>query len=272
MRVGVGLPTAIAGAPAPLTPAWARRAEAAGFASLAVHDRLAYDSLEALTALAAAAAVTERARLAALVAVGPLRGGAAVLAKQAATVAALAGGRLTLGVGAGPRRDDYEAAGLPFERRGRLLDAQLAGLLDRLPAGVEVVVGGAAGAAFARAARYAAGYCHGGGPPRAFRAAAERVRVAWSDAGRPGRPRLWGLGYFALGPGAAEAGRRDLLHYYAFTGAVAGRVADGLLVTPGAVAELCAGYAEAGCDELVLFPTVPDLDQVDRLAEVVAPG
>ncbi|TMC05741.1 MAG: LLM class flavin-dependent oxidoreductase [Chloroflexi bacterium] len=270
MRIGVGLPTAIAGAPATLTPAWARRAEAAGFASLGVHDRLAYDSLEALTALAAAAAVTGRVRLAALLVVGPLRGGAAVLARQAATVAALAGSRLTLGLGAGPRRDDYEAAGLPFARRGRLLDAQLAGLLDRLPDGVEVVVGGAADAALARTARYAAGYCHGGGSPRAFRAAAERVLAAWSDAGRPGRPRLWGLGYFALGPGAAEAGRRDLGHYYAFTGAAAGRIQAGLLATPEAVAAYCAGYAEAGCDELVLFPTVAGLDQVDRLAESVA--
>jgi alkanesulfonate monooxygenase SsuD/methylene tetrahydromethanopterin reductase-like flavin-dependent oxidoreductase (luciferase family) len=270
MRVGIGLPTVLEGAPAALTPAWARRAEAAGFASLGVHDRLAFAGLEALTALAAAAAVTERARLAALVAVGPLRGGAAVLAKQAATVAALAGGRFTLGLGAGPRRDDYEASGLPFERRGRLLDAQLAGLRDLLPAGVEVVIGGAANATFARTARYADGYCHGGGPPRAFLAAADRVRAAWSDAGRPGRPRLWGMGYFALGPGAAEAGRQDLLRYYAFTGAAAGRIADGLLTAPEAVAEHCAAYAEAGCDELVLFPTVPDLAQVDRLAEAVA--
>src|SRR5262252_5157739 len=206
MRVGIGLPTAIAGASAALTPAWARRAEAAGLATLGVHDRLAYDSLEPMTALAAAAAVTERVRLAALVVVGPLRGGGAVLARQAATVAALAPGRLTLGLGAGPRRDDYDTAGLPFGRRGALLDAQLAGLLDRLPDDVEVVVGGAADAALARMARFAAGCCHSGGPPRAFRTAAERARAAWSEAARPGRPRLWGLGYFALGPGAAEAG------------------------------------------------------------------
>jgi alkanesulfonate monooxygenase SsuD/methylene tetrahydromethanopterin reductase-like flavin-dependent oxidoreductase (luciferase family) len=270
MRIGIGLPTAIAGAPAALTPAWARRAEAAGVASLGVHDRLAYDSLEALTALAAAAAVTERVRVAALVVIGPLRGGAAVLAKQAATVAALAGGRLTLGLGAGPRRDDYEASGLPFERRGALLDAQLADLLDRLPDDVEVVIGGASDAAMARMARYAAGCCHGGGPPRAFRSAADRARAAWSDAARPGRPRLWGLGYFALGPGAAEAGGRDLGRYYAFTGAAAGRIEAGLLTTREAIAEHCAGYAEAGCDELVLFPTVAELDQVDRLAHAVA--
>jgi alkanesulfonate monooxygenase SsuD/methylene tetrahydromethanopterin reductase-like flavin-dependent oxidoreductase (luciferase family) len=270
MRVGIGLPTTIADAPAALTPAWARRAEAAGFATLGAHDRLAYGGLEVLTALAAAAAVTERVRLAALVVVAPLRGGGAVLARQATTVAALAPGRLTLGLGAGPRRDDYEAAGLPFARRGALLDTQLAGLLDRLPGDVEVVIGGAADAALARMARYAAGWCHGGGPPRAFRAAADRARAAWSDAARPGRPRMWGLDYFALGPGAAEAGRRALGHYYAFAGAAAGRIGAGLLTTPEAVAAHAAAYAEAGCDELVLFPAVAELDQVDRLADAVA--
>jgi alkanesulfonate monooxygenase SsuD/methylene tetrahydromethanopterin reductase-like flavin-dependent oxidoreductase (luciferase family) len=270
MRVGIGLPTTIAGAPAALTPTWARRAETAGFASLGAHDRLAYDGLDALTALAAAAAVTVRVRLAALVVVGPLRGGGAVLARQAATVAVLASGRFTLGLGAGPRRDDYEAAGQPFERRGALLDAQLDGLLDRVPAGVEVVIGGGADTALARMARSAAGWCHGGGPPRAFRAAAERALAAWSDAARPGRPRLWGLGYFALGPGAVESGRRALGRYYAFAGAAAGRIEAGLLTTPEAIAEYGAGYAEAGCDELVLFPTVAELDQVDHLAAAVA--
>ena len=270
MRVGIGLPTAIAGASAALTPAWARRAEAAGLATLGVHDRLAYDSLEPMTALAAAAAVTERVRLAALVVVGPLRGGGAVLARQAATVAALARGRLTLGLGVGPRRDDYEAAGVPWERRGTLLDAQLGDLLDRLPGDVEVVIGGGGDAALARMARHSAGWCHGGGPARAFRAAADRARIAWSDAGRPGQPRLWGLGYFALGPGAAEAGRLALGRYYAFAGAAVARIEAGMLATPAAIAEHCAGYAEAGCDELVLFPTVAELHQVDRLAEIGA--
>lgn len=268
MRVGVGLPSAIPSAPARLLLEWARRAEAAPFASLAVHDRLAYDSLESLTALAAAAAVTERIHLATLVTIAPLRGAAAMLAKQAGTVAALAGGRLTLGLGVGPRREDYEACGIPYERRGRIFDAQLAELLPRLGDGVELVIGGGTEASLARMVRYAAGFCHGGGPPRAFRSAADRARAAWSDAGRPGRPRLWGMGYFALG--AAAAGREELRRYYAFTGAFAGRVAAGLLTSPEAIAEYCAGYAEAGCDDLVLFPTVADLGQLDGLAQALA--
>lgn len=270
MKVGVGLPTTVAAAPASLLVPWAQAAEAGPFSCLGVHDRLVYDSLEPLLSLAAAAAVTSRLQLAALVLVAPLRGSAAMLAKQLATLAALAGGRLVVGLGVGPRRDDYSACGLEFSRRGQLLDEQLGRLAALLGDEVELVVGGQSEAALARLIRHARGYCHQGGPPRAFAAAADRARVAWSEAGRPGRPRLWGLGYFALGPGAAEQGRDELRRYYGFTGSFADRIVAELITTPAALAEFCRGYAEAGCDELVLFPTVARLDQLEQLSEAVA--
>jgi probable F420-dependent oxidoreductase len=50
----------------------------------------------------------------------------AVLAKTAATIDVLSGGRLDLGVGVGWQREEYEAAGLEFEQRGRILDHTLA--------------------------------------------------------------------------------------------------------------------------------------------------
>src|SRR5207244_1469568 len=112
--------------------------------------------------------------------------------------------------------------------------------------------GGGGRGAFRRAARHAGGYGHGGGPPRAFGGAAERARSAWADAGRPGAPQLWGQSYFSLAD--PDAGAAYLRHYYAFTGPFAERVAAGLLDSPKAVREQVAGYAEAGCDELVLLP------------------
>jgi alkanesulfonate monooxygenase SsuD/methylene tetrahydromethanopterin reductase-like flavin-dependent oxidoreductase (luciferase family) len=132
-------------------------------------------------------------------------------------------------------------------------------------------VGGLSDQTFARVARYADGYVHGGGPPRAFARAADRVRAAWEDAGRPGYPQLWAQGYFALGDEATVAASRHYLRdYYAFTGPFAERIAAELLTTPQALAGFLRGYADAGCDEIVLFPTVPDLAQLDRLTEVVA--
>lgn len=87
-------------------------------------------------------------------------------------------------------------------------------------------------------------------------------------AGRPGRPELWGLGYFALGD-AAERGRADLTRYYGFLGGPGARVVAGLLTSPAEVRDFVRAYAESGCDQLVLFPTVPELDQVEQLAEAL---
>lgn len=276
MEIGVGLPAVIPGAPPELLLRWAVEADRGPFGQLAVHDRLAWDSFEALTALAAVAAVTERIQLATLILIAPLRG-TALLAKQAATVDALSNGRLTLGVGIGPRRDDYELGEVRFGSRGRRLDDQLLALRDHWeggafgprpvsPRGPRLLVGGGGDAAFMRVARHADGYVHGGGPPRAFKGAVDKALAAWHDAGRTGRPRLVGTAYYALGPEMESAGREDLLQYYAFTGPFAERIAAGLLTSREAVSELAAGYAEAGCDELVLFPTVASLDQLDRLA------
>jgi alkanesulfonate monooxygenase SsuD/methylene tetrahydromethanopterin reductase-like flavin-dependent oxidoreductase (luciferase family) len=275
MNIGVGLPTTTPGADGRLVVEWAQRADAGPFSSLAVLDRVAYESLEPFTALAAAAGVTARVRLATMIAVAPLRS-AALLAKEAASLHVLSRGRLTLGLAIGARIEDYEAAGVEHRGRGRRFSDQLAYFRGRVDEervgpsrqGIELLVGGASGPAFARMARYSDGYAHGGGPPRAFAGAAQRAEAAWRDFDRPGRPRLWGQGYFALGD--AERGNAYLRDYYAFTGPFAERVVSANLTSPRAVKDFIRGYEEAGCDELVLFPTVSDAAELDRLAEALA--
>ena len=281
MQIGVGLPSSIPGTDGRLIVEWARRAESGPFASIAVVDRVAYDSYEPFAALAAAAAVTERVLLATTILISPLRP-TALVAKQAASLDRLSGGRLVLGVGLGARADDYTVTGARYSTRGRTLSEQLADLRDlweeatvgpapAQPGGPVLLVGGASGPAFARAARSADGYIHGGGPPRAFQRAADQARAAWVDAGRPGRPRLWGQAYVALGDEATvEAGRAYMRHYYAFTGPFAERLAAGMLATPQQIGELVRGYEDAGCDHLCIFPAVARLDQLERLAEAVA--
>lgn len=273
MNVGVGLPNTIPGTEGELLIEWARRAEAGPFSSVAVLDRVAYDAHDPFIALAAAAAVTSRVRLATMIAIGPLRP-AAMLARQAASVDSLCGGRLTLGLGVGARTDDYEALGVPTSDRGERLSEQLAYLRGANAGGVPVradmqlLVGGASGPAFARTAQYADGYAHGGGPPRAFARAAASARAAWSDYGRPGEPLLWGQAYFALGD--EDAGAEYLRDYYAFTGPFAERIASANLTSARAIKDHIRGYADEGCDELILLPSVADPGQIDRLAEVLA--
>ena len=80
--------------------------------------------LEPLTVLAVVAGITSRVRLGTHIVLAALRR-PVVLAKTAATLDVLSGGRLDLGVGVGWQREEYEAAGLSFADRGRLLDHTL---------------------------------------------------------------------------------------------------------------------------------------------------
>src|SRR5581483_4690923 len=127
-----------------------------------------------LGSLAAAAAVTSRVRLATTVLNGPLYN-TALLAKSAASLDAISGGRLVLGLGA--RTTDYDLAGIAHQSRGRRFNEQLAALREfweegaigpkpKQPGGPPILIGGSSDQTFARVARYANGYIHGGGPPR----------------------------------------------------------------------------------------------------------
>ena len=80
--------------------------------------------LEPLTVLAMVGARTTRVRLCPMVLLAALRR-PVVLAKTAATLDVLTGGRLDLGVGVGWQQEEYEAAGLDYRARGRLLDHTL---------------------------------------------------------------------------------------------------------------------------------------------------
>ncbi|GHH80542.1 LLM class flavin-dependent oxidoreductase [Streptomyces capitiformicae] len=282
MEIGVGLPTTVPDVDGHRLTTWARQAENHGFASLGVLDRLVYDNYESLTSLAAAAAVTERIRLTSSILIAAYRPGTAVLAKQAATVHALSGGRLTLGVAAGGREDDFQATGAPYRDRGRRLDDMITemkaiwagkgpvpGIGPFFPDdnGPELIVGGHTPAAMARAARHADGWIAGGSSATGYAELADRARQAWRTAGRAEKPRLVALIYACLGPGSREVAERYLRAYYAFIGPKAEMAAKAVITGAEGLRETVSAYAEAGCDELLIFPCTAESSQLELLAE-----
>ena len=277
MDVSIGLPNAVPGTSGSELVEWARRADARGFKSLGTIDRVVYGNYEPLTALAAAAAVTERIGLCTSVLLGPLRTNQAELAKQALSVHALSGGRFTLGIGLGAREDDYEASGVDLKGRGQWLDEALERIKE-IWEGDEIgpsesgtpglVVGGSVDASFARAARFGDGWIAGGAPPDQYAEMAEKARAAWTAAGRDGEPRLMGLAYYSLGERAEQEAKAYLMDYYAFLGEeTAGYIASSAAKDADTVRQYLEAFDAAGCGELILFPSSSDPDQVDLLAD-----
>jgi alkanesulfonate monooxygenase SsuD/methylene tetrahydromethanopterin reductase-like flavin-dependent oxidoreductase (luciferase family) len=265
MKVGIGLPNAVRGVNRAGIVEWAQRAERAGFASLGTLDRLVYANYESLIALAAAAEVTERIELVTDIFIVPLRSNTALLAKQAATIDSLSGGRLTLGLAPWGRRDDFEASGVDFSRRGRIFERQLdemtavwsgergIGPAPRRDGRPGLLIGGRADVAYQRAAKYADGWTIGGGPPAIVTQALGKLTAAWSAAGRVGRPRT--MASDSLG------------HYYAFLGDYAQQVVASAAKDAATVRQYLAGFEAAGTDDVICFPASADVSQVDRLAE-----
>ncbi|MGZ8624162.1 MAG: TIGR03619 family F420-dependent LLM class oxidoreductase [Actinomycetota bacterium] len=124
LRVGIQLPEVEREVRWPELASMARHAEAVGFDSVWVGDhylsrgdgRPERGPWEAWTSLAALAAVTERVTLGPLVACAGFHA-PAVLAKTAATVDEISGGRLVFGIGAGWNRTEFDAFGIPYDRR-----------------------------------------------------------------------------------------------------------------------------------------------------------
>lgn len=279
VEISIGLPNTL-DHPGPLLAAWAKRAEERGFASLGTIDRIVYPNYDTMVSLSVAAGATSRIGLLSGILLAPLYP-AVWLAKAAASLDALSGGRLTLGLGVGGREDDFAAMGVPMRERGRRMDEDLEIMRTVFAGGKlgdgafpvaahgrpRVLIGGTSDAAVHRTVRYGQGWIAGGGGPDQVRPMVERIRREWHDAGRDGEPRFAALAYFGLGD--EEASKQSLRTYYGFLGDFAEVIAGGALRSPQAVKDAVRAFQDAGVDELVLDPTVPDLAEVDRLADAV---
>ena len=238
-------------------------AEELGYGSWWAHDHVVLPTapgapidpttpvVDALVHLAHVAAATTRMLLGTAVIILPQRN-PLVLAKQAASLDALSGGRFVLGVGAGWLAAEMAAVGVPMAGRGartdEYLDAMTALWTDPAPefhgrhvdfsgvdahprpAGIRVVVGGRSPGAYRRAVSRGHGF-YGNGTPEEIAGDLDGLRRAADEVDRPDR--LGGLELTAMPLGPVDA-------------------AD------------AARYAELGVDRLVLRP--PAFDDPGELA------
>ncbi|GGL94477.1 luciferase [Streptomyces fumigatiscleroticus] len=280
MNVNVGIGLSI-GDPATLHH-WARRADAGPLSTLGLLDRLVHHDPEPLVALTVLAGATSRIRVQTEVLLAPLRD-TALLAKGAATLDRMTGGRLVLGLGIGGRDDDHRVAGVDIRARGRRLDEQMAvarrlwsgepygggvgpiGPAPARPGGPEVLFGGFRPAALERVARWGDGFLAAAAPSWAG-GLFDTVRGFWKEYGRDGELRIVAQVNVAHGPqDVVDDAREQMGAYYAFTG-VADRMVAGLLTTPTAIRDAITAFAGLGADEVVLYCHGHDHHQVDRLA------
>lgn len=293
MEIGIAFPKVMPAGKGDRIVEWALRADSGPFVSLAQIDRLVYGNHDVLIAMAAAAAVTERVRLMTTVLIAPLRS-AAVIAKQAASIDSISGGRFVLGLGVGSRPDDFTASGAEMRGRGRAFEAQIEemrriwagesakdgvgpiGPSPSRPRGPELLIGGRSEAALKRSGRLGDGYVAGSAGSAPSNQAQEVLgyyRVAhnaWKEAGKAGRPRLVAGLTCAWGEYAADRTAESIRSYYAFRGEAARTMEVNVPSTKKTLRDAVRAYEEIGCDELVLEPGHADLEQIDRLAEFVA--
>jgi alkanesulfonate monooxygenase SsuD/methylene tetrahydromethanopterin reductase-like flavin-dependent oxidoreductase (luciferase family) len=235
-----------------------------------------------LTLLAAVAARTTRLRLTTNILVAPTRD-PVLLAKAAATLHSLSGGRFTLGMAVGARPDDYAAVGVPFDGRGARFDAMLATMraiwreelvngaknaIAAEPVDVSILIGGHSDRGARRVAQWAQGWTAGCAAVEQVAAGVERVHTAWAAQGRKGKPWLLASAYFALGDPAGSL-QNTTDYYRVLSPHVAEEVAATALRDEAAIVAHAHALEQLGVDEFVLEPTVTDLAQITRAAGCV---
>ena len=293
MKIGMTLPSMIAGLDRDTLLAWMQRIDQGPFTSLSVGERITYGNQEAMVTMSAAAAVTKRVELVFTVIVSPLHA-EALLAKQLASLDVLSGGRITLGIGVGGREHDYRAAGRSFEKRFSTMTKQAKAIKDiwagkPIAEGIDpigppplqaggppIIVGAMQPGSIRKSSAWADGICGFSFGPGVdeVASACELLETSWTKNGRAGSPRKTMTCWFALGEGS-RSGESQLdayvRRYLAVFGEKAAASMAGLceMTSAGALKERIGQLATTGLDELILVPTTADLDEISRVEDLI---
>jgi alkanesulfonate monooxygenase SsuD/methylene tetrahydromethanopterin reductase-like flavin-dependent oxidoreductase (luciferase family) len=274
--------------------AWALLVDGGPFSSLCWGERMAFDNPESLTLLGALAAWTVRVQLVTTVLIPQLHD-PVMLAKALSTADMLSGGRRTVGFGVGGRPEDYRAAGADPATQTMRDMADRVAVMKRVWSGENVTdstlpvgppplqAGGPkllVGTRGPKTTRHAAGWADGlAGTTLDLDVDKQNelfdvARDAWRQAGKAA-PHLATSFWFAIGAGDGprEQVHRHLLRYMNW---IPAEIVDAMAPTTGwagtddELRAVLQRFADIGTDEVHLIPTSSDIDQVRRVAEVVA--
>jgi alkanesulfonate monooxygenase SsuD/methylene tetrahydromethanopterin reductase-like flavin-dependent oxidoreductase (luciferase family) len=201
MQVGVNVPNFGPGTDPGVLRQWARTVEGLGYDLLMVSDHVVITPdvaeqypapfYEPFTTLSWLAGVTDRVRLGTTVLIAPYRH-PLLVARMAANLNQLSGGRLVLGVASGWARQEFEALGVPFERRGRLTDDLLRTVraawrddTDYRAQDIPLWIGGNSEAGMRRAVRLGDAWHPLRLTPAGYRSGADRLKAIADELERP---------------------------------------------------------------------------------------
>jgi alkanesulfonate monooxygenase SsuD/methylene tetrahydromethanopterin reductase-like flavin-dependent oxidoreductase (luciferase family) len=271
--------------------AWFRRVDEGPFSTLSCGERMIGTSVDMMALMGAAAAVTSRVRIVPTLYVLPMHP-AIKVAKHAATIDMLAGGRVSITVGIGGRVHDYMCMEKEPVRRYAKMDEQVA-QIRRIwageipfegaepigpalvqPGGPPILAGVMGPKSTARAAKWADGVYSwsGNGVPEEMKVQQERVVEEWDRAGRDTAPERVAGFWCSTAPDADAKLKAYVFKYLKVIGEKPARAMASMCdrSTPDAIRASLDAYEAQGVQECWLNTATAELSEIDGLEEIIA--
>lgn len=294
MRIGMTIPFMEPGWDRESMKSWAQEIDRGPWASVAMGERITFVNPEFMTSLAATAAWTERVELISTISVLTMHN-PVLMAKQFSTIDVISNGRLTVGIGTGGRREDYESIGADWanhrmaklEENAQIMRRVWQGDATVLPkakrrveplpvqsGGPKILVGAIGPKSITAAAGYADGLSGFSMLPSVsdIRQSFEQFTVAWQAAGRSGKPRLIASFWYGIDKKGKEQMMKHLERYMNFMPEEIARQLIPHAGFSGSIADLqdfLAEIKQLGADDVILAPTTTNIDEIKRIAKSI---
>ena len=268
-----------------------KRVDEGPFSTISCGERMVGSSVDMMALMAAAAACTNRVRIVPTLYVLPMHP-AIKVAKHAATLDLISGGRTSITVGIGGRAHDYRCMEKEPVRRYAKMDEQVA-LIRKIwagelpfegtepigpavvqPGGPPILAGVTGPKGIARASKWADGFYSwsGNGVREELAKQLDLIRENWDAAGRDGEPERVAGFWYSLAPNADERLKAYVYKYIKVLGEKPAKYMASLCdrSNPDAVRESLDAYEELGIEECWLNTATSDPAEIDGLLEVMA--